>query len=227
MGVAPETEPPPSTDLEGWRHAVRERYHVRYRLEAIVAAIQDLGTQADTSVRNALAEHVSVSLQSILRKHVSYRLPNKGRDIIERTHGRIIEALLRPTSADGKALRVAFVPRVMFRIRNVIASEARIPWKRTEEEHASSIRNLALDDPSTLHEERMDIERILDGIAHHRKRLAFQLFMDGLPVTSNTSASIVQTLGISENTARAWIKQVREQLSDIPAVQEICEPRGR
>jgi len=44
MRTATDEDPlPKSTDLEGWRRAVQDGRHTRFRLEAIVAAIQDLG----------------------------------------------------------------------------------------------------------------------------------------------------------------------------------------
>src|SRR5262245_39339011 len=120
-----EDDPPPdSTDLEGWRRAVREGHHTGYRLEVIVAAIQDLGPCTDKAVLNPLAKHLSDALLHILRKYVSINHPNRGRDIIEKTHGQIIEAMLQPSSADGKGLRVAFFPRVKFRVKDALASAA-------------------------------------------------------------------------------------------------------
>ena len=45
-------------------------------------------------------------------------------------HGQLFEALLKPNSADGKALRQAFTARVSFRIKDAIAAEhqhSRVP----------------------------------------------------------------------------------------------------
>lgn len=87
-----------------------------FRLESVVAAFQDLNGH-DVEVLNALAKHLSDSLLRILRKYVGSHHPNKGKDIILRAHGVIFEALLRPESADGRNLREAFVPRVLFRLK--------------------------------------------------------------------------------------------------------------
>ena len=51
--------------------------------------------------------------------------PNQGEDIILRVHGEIIAALLHPSSPDGNALRLAFGPRVLFRLKDGIAAEER------------------------------------------------------------------------------------------------------
>lgn len=122
--------PPKSTDLEGWRQAIADGRLPGFRLEAIVAAVQDLGLTTDGQVRNALAKHLSDSILKMLRRRVGFNKPNQGDDIIFRVHYEIFEALLRPNSKDGKAFRVAFGPRVMFRLKTAIAIEnkhSRIP----------------------------------------------------------------------------------------------------
>jgi hypothetical protein len=40
-------------------------------------------------------------------------------------NSQIFVALLQPSSADGRALRIAFAPRVIFRLKDAIAKEAR------------------------------------------------------------------------------------------------------
>src|SRR6266581_6593306 len=106
-------EPPGSTDLEGWRTGIAEYRLPSFRLEAIAAAFQDLGT-ADQGVRRALAKHLNDAVLRMLRKFIETNHPNEGWDIIYRAHGEIFAALLQPGSADGSALRKAFGPRVKF-----------------------------------------------------------------------------------------------------------------
>lgn len=120
-----EDTPPKSTDLEGWRQAIAEHRLATYRLEVLVAALQDLGPNTDTRVRNALAKHLSDSMMHLLRKHVGFNKQNQGEDIIYRIHADMFEAILDPISADGKALRLAFAPRVLFRVKDAIAAENR------------------------------------------------------------------------------------------------------
>ena len=241
MSKATEEDPPPgSADLEGWRQAVIEGHYTRYRLEEIVAAIQDLGPCADKAVLNPLAKHLSDALLHILRKHVSVSHLNRGFDIIERTHGQVIEAVLQPTSADGKALRIAFVPRVTFRLKDALASEAIAA--RNCKRHEAELRvgtttqrgadGEVLDlsqrsDPSGNLDEIMEVEGILEKVKDDRKRLAFRLFMDGVPFKSKKSASIADALDISEKTAREWVKEVRDLLSSVPAAQELLRSRTR
>lgn len=238
--VTDEDDPPDSTDLEGWRLAVNEGRHKTYRLESIVAAIQDLGPCIDKAVRNPLANHLSDALLHILRKYVSVNHPNRGLDIIERTYDQIIEALLKPDSADGKALRVAFVPRVTFRLKDALASEARAA--QNQESHETELKaghatRRGTDgaqqqvpgqhDSSRALNENLDVENILEQVTDPRKRLAFRLFMDGVPFKSKKSASIAEALGISEKTAREWVKEVQDLLSSVPAAQELLQSRAR
>lgn len=126
MGTKPGGKPPPdSTDLDGWRQAIAEGRLPTFRLEALVAAIQDLGPLTDGRVRNALAKHLSDSMIKILRGAVGFNKPNQGEDIIYRVHFELFEAMLVPNSADGKGLRTAFGSRVMFRVKDALAVEFR------------------------------------------------------------------------------------------------------
>jgi DNA-directed RNA polymerase specialized sigma24 family protein len=118
-------QPPGSTDLEGWRQAIANRQLSRFRLETLVAVLQDLGPAADPTVRNALAKHLSDAMTRLLRRLVGTNHPNRGDDIIYRVHRDMFEALLDPSSADGKALREAFTARISFRIKDAIIEEKR------------------------------------------------------------------------------------------------------
>lgn len=219
--------PPASNDSEGWWHSVHEGHYAHYHLEEIVAAIQDLGPSADRAVLNTLSQHLSQSLERILRRLVGYNHPNRGRDIIEAAHGRVIEAVLQPTSADGKALRVAFIARVALRVRSAIASEMRASgYNNLARYKVGASPNLSKQYDSTKKlDEALDVESFLQYVPDSRKRRAFRLVMANVPIHSNKSASIVKSIGISETTARTWIKEVREILRSIPSIQEILKER--
>ncbi len=60
-------------------------------------------------------------------------------------------------------------------------------------------------------DERLDVKRILDCVSNERKRLAFHLFMNGVPfkTKSENVESIADALGISERTARKWVNEVQ------------------
>jgi hypothetical protein len=242
-GITGEEPPPKSTDLEGWRRAVNNGSHTRFRLEEIVAAIQDLGPCTDKAVLNPLAKHLSDALMCILRERVSIHYPNRGDDIIERTHAQVIEAILTQTSADGKALRHAFVPRVSFRIKDALAAEARAarkPGEATKEDPGSNAAcnadqtlsselsgTASPDDPITAIDQSIDVENVLQKITNDQKRLAFRLYMDGIPFKSKKAHSIAVALDISERTAREWVKEVQAILSPMPEVQELLKSKTR
>ncbi len=235
--------PPRSTDLEGWRRAVTEGLLDSFRLEETVAAIQDLGPCTDQDVLNPLAKHVSDALLRILRGRVSCYHPDQGFDIIEQTHEKIIEAMLKPTSADGKSLRVAFVPRVCFRLKDAIANAARRARESSpplpedpgpdrqpsieHDQHQAALDAARSYDPSCTINESIDVESILEKITDDRKRLAFRLHMDGIPFKSKKSSSIAAALGISEKTAREWIKEVQALLQPVVEVQDLLKMRTR
>ena len=62
-----------------------------------------------------------------------------------------------------------------------------------------------LSDEITQIDERIDVEGILDCVSDPRKRMAFHLFMDGVPFKTKKEnvESIAQALNVSEKTARA------------------------
>jgi hypothetical protein len=258
-----ENPPPNPADLEGWRKAIASNQLASFRLEAIVAALQDL---ADSPVRDALAKHLSGSTIKMLRRYIGTNHPNQGEDIILRVHGDIFEAVLEKDSADGKGLREAFGPRVQFRAKDAIATEKRhsqIPLmpkvrevRENEDEDdvetdlvsAGSVARLVArsgpvepaDDevaPSqTSHpdftllvdvrhaDECIDVECVLANINDYRKRLAFRLFMDDIPLKSNRSESIAEAVGVSDKTARAWIEELKHLLE---GTEEVKELQGR
>ena len=65
----------------------------------------------------------------------------------------------------------------------------------------------------------MDVEQVLNNIADDRKRLAFRLHMEEIPLESKRSASIAKTLGVSSKTAGQWIEEVQAQLRNIVGEQ--------
>lgn len=146
---------PKSQDLEGWRKAIESGRLASFKLEEIAAAFQVLGGR-DKQVQNALADYLSVSILRILRRRVGANHPNGGEDIILRTHHQIIVALLRPTTADGKGLREAFVARVEYRLKDAIATENRQRRVPNDGTHAKSPddedeqQELIVEAPSTI-----------------------------------------------------------------------------
>ena len=126
MGLKTGEDPPPrSDDLEGWRRAVEDDRFRGFRMEEIVAAVQDLGPGTDKRVLNPLALHLSDVMLGVLQRRVDTGYPNQGRDIIERVHGQLVEAVFTPGSADGKGLREAFASRIKYRIKDALTAERR------------------------------------------------------------------------------------------------------
>jgi hypothetical protein len=150
-----EEVPPKSTDLDGWRQAIATDRLKLFRLEALAAAFQDLGDR-DHHVQHALAKHLSDSVLHLLRKHVGMNKPNNGWDIIFRVHGDIFSALLSPKSADGRALRVAFGARVLFRLKDGIAAEER--ERRIPDESRTAKKQMISDEGAEAEEGNVDID---------------------------------------------------------------------
>jgi hypothetical protein len=67
-------------------------------------------------------------------------------------------------------------------------------------------------DPFSTGYQEVEVNDVLELIPDHRKRLAFRLFMDGIPCKSRRGESIERAVGLSERTVREWIREVQEIL---------------
>ncbi len=194
----------------------------RCRLEDVVVAVQDLRAQLDMPTLHALLKHLSDCMMKILRGRVGRNHANEGWDIVHDVHTVLCTALLQPQSKDGQGLRKAFTPRLEHRLRDALRSESNDKQRKAEliATARESSDGVALDgnaSSSALTEtdridEEIDVEAALEHIEHPRKRLAFRLFMDGVPFKSTKGPSIEKALGISERTAREWVKEAQEIL---------------
>lgn len=192
-----EEPSPKSNDLDGWRQAIADNRLRSFRLEEITAAFQDLGAQ-DKGVQNALAKYLNDTILGILRGVVGFNHPNKGEDIILRTHHQIFVALLRPESADGQNLRKAFVARVLFRMKDAIVveqRERRVPsegsCRKAEEcddEEISTIETIHAEGTSNEGEDCEEIIRergrgplSLDSVQEMHERLEVKRILERIP----------------------------------------------
>src|ERR1019366_7303855 len=185
MSKHTEEEPPPlPTDLEGWRRAIGEDRFRTFKMEFVIAAIQDLGPNADKSVINPLVLHASDTILRILRRYIGIKHRNQGDDIVEEAHDQLIQAIFVPSSADGKGLRVAFVPRIRFRAADAIRAdkEMRKRERSVGNIHEVSDARLAAErHPRQELDEKIYVEQVLSNVIDERKRLAFRLHIDGIP----------------------------------------------
>jgi hypothetical protein len=125
-----EESPPAFSDLEGWRRAVGRGQLGKFRPEALLCAVQDLGPDADPTVLSPIVRRLSAIIMNMARKHVGTNKPNKGLDIIDRIHTGIWTSLLDPKSEDGRTMRDGLGGIVKFRCLDAIALEnkhSRIP----------------------------------------------------------------------------------------------------
>ncbi len=211
-------EPPPNSDLDAWRHLTAAGGLHRLRHEDIVAAIQHIGPKGDQKLLNTLMGHISDQILRILRRSVSTKHKNEGNDIIERAHGQLIVAVLKPMSADGQGLRIAFNARVRFRADDAIVAEIREAERYTsyETDADGGMVEPPADAPSDYAEQVSYVEHLLSKIPDPRKCLAFRLHMDGCPIAPGKGKeSIARTLGVSAKTAGEWIAEVQALLKNL------------
>jgi hypothetical protein len=126
MKSAAKTEPHlESTDLAGWQEVVAKGRLGEFSMEAIIAAFLDLRPNSEPNVKHHLARYISDDMMRRLRRYTGRNHPNEGRDIVERVHFQLWQALARSTSADAQGMRKAYASRVMFRLKDAIAEEAK------------------------------------------------------------------------------------------------------
>lgn len=77
-------------------------------------------------------------------------------------------------------------------------------------------------------DERLDVERILECVSDERKRLAFHLFMNGVPFKTKRAnvESIADALDVSERTVREWVKEVQLFLAQNDGVKHLRNLRA-
>lgn len=164
-------DPPPSTDLEGWRQAMADGRLRKFRLETIAAAFQDLG-EKDLRVREDLAKHLSGAIIGMLRKRVDVRKPNGGEDIIFQVHEVIFVGLLNPSTADGQQLRKGFGGIVNFRLKDALAQSLNsqiVPAPKPNKSSAKSQAKHAADAKAkpvkkTAEETAAEVDEVADAL---------------------------------------------------------------
>jgi len=205
-----EDEPPPPDDLEGWRAAIGGGRLDVFRIEDVVAAAQSPGARSDRRVLNALMARISDEMLRWLRRFVGRNHRNEGIDIIEDVHAKMIEAVLKPKSPDGKGLRTAFYKRLQFRATDALQDEMKALGRYSSSDDSAA--TVPEDDGGVASrdmQQRAEISRLLDAVTDPRKRRAFELHMEGCPLAPGKAAiSIAAELGVSAKTAGEWIDEV-------------------
>lgn len=210
--VSGSEDGPDPTDSKGWRRAIAGQHLQHIRPEAMVATIQAMGPDGDQQVLGPLMQHLSDRVTRILLKYVGRNKAN-AHDIIERARHQILEHILQPQTSDGKGLREAFFARVTFRAADAIRKEDKqasreLAHKEDEQSDAAP----GEPPPWPEAEQSAWVAGLLRNIPDARKRLAFQLHMDGVPYTSAKGASISRALDVSAKTVAVWIDEVQTQL---------------
>lgn len=123
MASNTNADPPKSTDLYGWQEVVAQGRLREMTLESVAAAFQDLCQ--DRRLHSALAKYLSDFVYIYLRKKVSKNQPNKGKDLADRVHMKVFDALARPGCADAVAYRKTFLSCLEYRLKDAIVEERR------------------------------------------------------------------------------------------------------
>jgi hypothetical protein len=220
MRLSTDEEAPPPDDIEAWRQAAATGALGRYLIERVVEATQTLAVGADRQIITALMAHISDEMLRWLRGFVGRNRRNRGVDIVENVHSKMIEAVLRPKSADGIGLRTAFYKRLQFRATDAIQDEMLADGRyQSSDDAAVKVPETDAGAAADVIEQQTDVSRLLECITDLRKRRAFELHMEGCPLSpGKASISIAGELGVSAKTAGEWIDEViallKEKIGD-------------
>ena len=211
-------EGPDPGDIAAWRQVIEDKSLGRIQGRQLVAAAQQIGASGDRLIINSLMNEIAERMMRILRKHIGKNHRNEGWDMIEEVHNQLIEAVLKPTSADGVGMRTAFLARIKLRAADAIRREQlhseRYTYSEDEEQRLDRHKVQASENEECAH-----VESVLKRIADPRKRLAFRLHMDGVPRNSTKVESIASALGVSAKTAETWVKETEEEIKTILGVK--------
>jgi DNA-directed RNA polymerase specialized sigma24 family protein len=205
---------PDPDDTKAWRQVIESKSLPSIEGQSLVAAVQRYGPSGDRRVVEPLMKEISARMMRILRKQIGRNHRNEGWDLIEEAHGQLIEAVLKHNSADGTALRTAFLATVLFRGADAIRREQ---LHSSRYDYAIDEGALPLRHKKTISgdEEHAHVESVLRQIKDPRRRFAFRLHMDGVPRNSTKVESIASALGVSAKTAETWIKETEEEIRTI------------
>ncbi len=214
-------EAPPPDSVDGWRAAAVGGSGLGvFRMEDIVRAVQDPRLKADRQTYNVLMGHISRVLFVELRKRVSTGWKNRGQDLIDDIHDTLINAILRPSSADGIELGRRFWSVLKSRTIDAIRAEENNQDRYIPSEIAFTVEP-SHDGVAERDQVEADlaIERLLECVPDSRKRLAYRLHLKGIPAKSSKGTiSISRAMGVSDKTARQWIDEVdaliKEKIGD-------------
>lgn len=215
-----DDEPPMPTDHHAWSQIVLQNQLHCYREGLIVAAIQDgFGkTGVDQRVVGRMADYISDRMEEVIRGAVAKRpFEDGGLAIVEATHSQMVKAMLSPNSADGKALRTAFMGTLRFRATDHVRAAIRALKRggETPDDIGTVVDPDTADDVFSIAEQKVHVQLVLAHVTDKRKRAAFELHMEGVPYGSDKGHSIASILGISRDTARDWVEDVQSQLGKL------------
>jgi hypothetical protein len=215
-------KPPSNLDVQDWADLVNSDCLNDVRPEDIVAAIQDIGLDGDQGIRSALTGHISEAILKVMNGKVRKTYKDQGMEIIWRTHHQLIIALLTKDSADGMALRETFRVRVELRLKDSIRNEIKYHSRfrplamqiDEDSDSAESEMDPPNDNPVNYAEQTAHVESVLNKISDPRKRNAFRLYMEQVPISPGKgTTSIAHELSISAKTAGEWIKEIQVLLA--------------
>ena len=204
----------PDRDL--WNARVASGELETVSLESLFRACQDLHQRGDDRLVGQLVEVLVDRAARSLRKRVGRHHANEGEDIITDTVAKVVDAVLKPGSADSTAFGEAFQLTLGRRLADQIRRSQKRTGRETDFEADDDGEEIMPPDISqATPEQAMIIQELLSQV-DPRKGQALALSMVGYPASSGRqgSPSIATMLKVSPRTAETWLREMRHLVNE-------------
>jgi hypothetical protein len=208
--MSDENGAPPPDDVPGWAGVLAAPGKlVALRREDVIRAVRHPSVRAHGQVFSGIMEFLNRAILKEAGNRVRTSWKDHGQQIAERVQHHLITAILDLSSADGKQMEKRYWAVLNTRTIDAVREE----WSRAQyTSDAVPIDDLEeIDNTDTMRlaEYRAEIERILSSVPDERKRLAFRLHLQGVPLKPGKgTTSICDTLGVSDKTAGLWVAEM-------------------
>lgn len=208
--MSQENGAPPPDDVEGWAAVVAAPAKLALlKREDIIRAARHPAVRVNRHVFSGIMEFLNRAILKEAGNRVRTSWKNDGREIAERVQHHLITTILDLSSADGKQME----KRYWAVLKNRTIDAVRDEWKREpstpDAVSAEDAEEVGDTDTMQLAEYRAEIERILSSVPDERKKLAFRLHLQGVPLKPGKgTTSIGGALRVSDKTAGHWVAEM-------------------
>jgi hypothetical protein len=208
--MSEESAAPPPDDVGGWAAAIAAPAKLaRLKREDVIKAARHPVVRANRHVFSGIMEFLNRAILKEAGNRVRASWKDEGKQIAERVQHHLITSILDLASADGKQMERRYWAVLKTRTIDAVRDE----WKReaTAPDTVSTEDTSEEGDTDTMQlaEYRAEMDRILSSVPDERKKLAFRLHLQGVPLKPGKgTTSIGGALRVSDKTAGQWVAEM-------------------